>query len=360
MITKDIAQRIVDRMIDIINYNVNIMDKDAIIIASGDRDRIGTLHQGAKEALGEKECIEVYEDKTGTKRGVNIPIKFNNRNIGVIGITGDPKIVRPFGELVKVTAELLIQQEYSIEKYIIKNKLKEEYLYEWLYRKEIYDNEFIDRGLELNIRILDEGYLMIIDHEKDENKKVKKIIDFYLKDIGQVVILNANRLCLILENDISKIKAFIKELNKIDEDNIYRILYMRRDELLSDTFFKVIGTVNIINRLKVERKTLKDDQINFYSKLENTINKKDGEYIISKIKDGGEELLETFLIYMENNNEKIKTANKLHIHRNTLIYRLSKIEDLTGLKFHDNINFYRFMNTYFYFTICKVTKNNMN
>lgn len=357
MITKELAQKIVDRMIDIINYNVNIMDKDAIIIASGDKDRIGTLHKGAKEALGEKECIEVYKNKDGTKKGVNIPITFNNRNIGVIGITGDPKVVRPFGELAKVTAELLIQQEYSIEKYIIKNKLKEEFLYEWLHRKEVYDNEFIDRGLEFNIEILNEGYIMIIDHEKKYNSKIRKILDLHMKDEGQAIILNENRLCLIIKNDISKMNIFIKDLIKAYEENIDRIVYAKRDDILSTTFFNIIGTINIINRLNLERKIIKDKEINFYSKLEKTINKVDGEFIINKIKTGGDELLETFLIYMQNNNEKSKTATKLHIHRNTLTYRLSKIKDLTDLDFDNNMDLYRLINTYFYFTMCKVTKN---
>jgi len=357
MITKYIAQKIVDRMMDIINYNVNIMDKDSIIIASGDKDRIGTLHQGAKEALEGKGCIEVYKDRRDAKRGVNIPITFNNRNIGVIGITGDPKIVRPFGELVKVTAELLIQQEYSIEKYIIKNKLKEEYVYEWLYRKEDYDNEFIDRGLEFNIKILNEGYIMIIDHEKNYNNKIKKILNFHMKDEVEFITLGESRLCLILKNDVLKINILIKELIKEYEENIYRIVYKKRDNVLSKTFFNIIETINIINRLDLDRKIIKDKEITFYSKLEKTINKIDGEFIISKIKEGGDEILETFLLYMQNNNEKNRTAAKLHIHRNTLTYRLSKIEDLTGLDFNNNMELYRFINTYFYFTICKSTKN---
>lgn len=357
MITKELAQKIVDRMIDIISYNVNIMDKDAIIIASGDKDRIGTLHHGAKEALNEKDCIEVYKNKKWTKKGVNIPITFNNRNIGVIGITGDPKVVRPFGELVKVTAELLIHQEYSIEKYMIKHKLKEEFLYEWLHRKEIYDNEFIDRGLEFNMKVLNEGYIMIIDHEKKYNKKITKILDFYMKDEGQSITLNENRLCLILKNDISKISIFIKELIKEYEENIYRIVYTKRDDVLSKTFFNIIGTINIINKLNLERKIIKDKEITFYSKLEKTINKIDGEFIISKIKEGGDEILETFLLYIQNNNEKSKTATELHIHRNTLTYRLSKIEYLTGLDFDNNMDLYRLINTYFYFTMCKETKS---
>ncbi len=87
MLSKSLAQKIVDRMMDIIPYNVNIMDKDGIIIASGDSDRINTLHLGAQEALQGTSAIEVYEEREGVKLGVNMPIMFNKRSIGVVGIT---------------------------------------------------------------------------------------------------------------------------------------------------------------------------------------------------------------------------------------------------------------------------------
>ena len=49
MLSKSLAQKIVDRMMDIIPYNVNLMDKNGVIIASGDKDRINTLHLGLKK-----------------------------------------------------------------------------------------------------------------------------------------------------------------------------------------------------------------------------------------------------------------------------------------------------------------------
>lgn len=74
MLSKSLAQKIVDRMMDIIPYNVNLMNKDGIIIASGDKDRINTLHLGAQEALQGTSAIEVYEEREGVKPGVNMPI----------------------------------------------------------------------------------------------------------------------------------------------------------------------------------------------------------------------------------------------------------------------------------------------
>src|SRR5699024_7402822 len=45
----------------------------------------------------------------------------------------------------------------------------------------------------------------------------------------------------------------------------------------------------------------------------------------------GEEYLRTIDIYLEMNFSVKETAKILHIHRNTLIYRLDRIEEVTGL-----------------------------
>ncbi len=58
---------------------------------------------------------------------------------------------------------------------------------------------------------------------------------------------------------------------------------------------------------------------------------------------GDEELEQTAMSFFECNLNISETAHKLFIHRNTLIYRLNKLETITGYdirKFNDAINYY--------------------
>ena len=58
---------------------------------------------------------------------------------------------------------------------------------------------------------------------------------------------------------------------------------------------------------------------------------------------GDQELEHTALVFFKNNLNITETAGALFIHRNTLIYRLGKIESITGYdirKFGDAINYY--------------------
>lgn len=52
------AQDIVDKMMKDIPYNTNIMNERGIIIRSGEHERVGTVHQGAVQALETGKMIE--------------------------------------------------------------------------------------------------------------------------------------------------------------------------------------------------------------------------------------------------------------------------------------------------------------
>ena len=56
-----------------------------------------------------------------------------------------------------------------------------------------------------------------------------------------------------------------------------------------------------------------------------------------------QELEQTALVFFENNLNISETANDLYIHRNTLIYRLNKLESITGFdirKFNDAMHYF--------------------
>jgi carbohydrate diacid regulator len=46
---------------------------------------------------------------SGVRPGVNLPLMLDHKLVGVLGITGEPDEVRVYGELVKMTAEMLLE-----------------------------------------------------------------------------------------------------------------------------------------------------------------------------------------------------------------------------------------------------------
>lgn len=113
-ITTELAQPIADRAVSILQRNVNIMNQEGIIVGSGDPTRLGTFHQAAAEVIRTNRRIEIHpEDEgrwAGARPGVNLPIRLDGRTVGVVGITGPPEQVRPFGELIREMVTLALVQ----------------------------------------------------------------------------------------------------------------------------------------------------------------------------------------------------------------------------------------------------------
>lgn len=131
-ITSQYAQEILDKTKRILKYNINIMDHMGVIVGSGDPKRINSFHQGAAEVIKTGKGMEITVDQAreleGAKPGVNLPIYLNEKIVGVVGITGDPNEVRPFGELLKVSVETMLQQALLAEQLRMEQNARELYI----------------------------------------------------------------------------------------------------------------------------------------------------------------------------------------------------------------------------------------
>ncbi|AMB79664.1 MULTISPECIES: sugar diacid recognition domain-containing protein [Pseudomonas] len=113
----DLAQDIVDRAMAILPYNVNVMDSQGLILGSGEPERINTRHEGAQLVLANGRVVEIDEQTAkclkGVQPGINLPLLLDQRLIGVLGLTGDPQLLRTYAELVRMTAEMLVGQRFQ-------------------------------------------------------------------------------------------------------------------------------------------------------------------------------------------------------------------------------------------------------
>jgi len=109
-----LAQEIVTRTMRIIPFNVNVMDAHGVILASGNPERVGELHAGALLALAKKLAVEIDAAAArklhGAQPGTNLPLCVGGQVVGAVGLSGAPDEVRQFGELVRLTAEMILEQ----------------------------------------------------------------------------------------------------------------------------------------------------------------------------------------------------------------------------------------------------------
>ncbi len=207
-INVELAQEIADKIMREIPYNVNIMNEKGIIIGSGEPARIGTLHTGAVVAIKSKKMIAISQSSEAEKPGVNIPITFQNNIIGVVGISGDPNIVTPLASIVKITVELLINQNYLFTERRIKEQMKGDFLFLWTMRNTPYDAEFISQGKAVEINIMVPRFALVI-----KGTKLKKLS--ILDDEEYTLAHNENTHIYLLKSG----KNIDSIVSKLLEDN---------------------------------------------------------------------------------------------------------------------------------------------
>ena len=119
-----LAERFVNQLVTYTKYNINIMNDKGIIIASRNKDRVGTFHEVAYEIISSRQEMAIADEEDsyrgGVQPGVNLLLQYNNDPIGVIGVTGKPEEVYEIALIIKMAVETMIHYEFQREQAIRK------------------------------------------------------------------------------------------------------------------------------------------------------------------------------------------------------------------------------------------------
>ncbi|RGM98278.1 CdaR family transcriptional regulator [Fusobacterium mortiferum] len=359
IISKRLAENVVQEMKSIIGKDMNFINSNGVIIASTDKSRINTYHEGGKEAIKNNDIIKIEEDGEykGARKGLNLPLLLNGEIVGVIGISGEPKEIEKYGQIIKKMSEILIRENYmykkeeqdiEIEKIILeklifevkngtyKNIKIEEEIKKAINKKNFILNiriNFIQENLENTIEILKNIFLEV-------RKSMKKTGKYcYLEGNSIIVIVDEKKKEYLLE----EIDIIDKIIKKIEMKTIvsYGIGNIKNDiKNLKESYYESIKA------LEVGRK--KRENIYFYSEMDleiilNEITEEvKNEYLKKMFLNlSSEEILEyrKIIELYEQENGALKIISKeLYMHVNTLQYKLNKFYEKTGLdirKFKD-------------------------
>lgn len=116
MLLEELAKDLVEVTSSLVGgRTINIMNTGGVIIASTERSRIGSYHQGAKEAVQTGKVVNIRKDQLsrypGAKEGCNMPLRVNGAIIGVVGIYGEPEEIQDVAHLLEVYAAKYYQLE---------------------------------------------------------------------------------------------------------------------------------------------------------------------------------------------------------------------------------------------------------
>src|SRR5699024_6702109 len=82
---------------DLMNVDVIIANDEGIIVACTRNERLNQFHEGAYLCFKKRQEMvmtkDLSEKMVGVKEGIMIPLMIEQVPVGVLGITGDPKVV---------------------------------------------------------------------------------------------------------------------------------------------------------------------------------------------------------------------------------------------------------------------------
>lgn len=320
-LSPELAQSIVDHMMGQIPYNINIMDEHGYIIASGDPTRINTLHVGAVDAIKQGKTLPM-DSKHGDhgQPGVNMPITYDGQIIGVVGITGDPDQVVPLASLLKTSVELLLKQSAADQKERESESRQQRFLYRWLQttHHEEPSQDLVAEGRQLGIDLTVPRTVVAIrchPHDLPSLANIPTCLSWILSDEVKLAMIADSLAARQLEQRLTTQKyAFgVSEATQLlGQAADQATTTLRLQTKLGDSHlvhYSQVGFMDLLLKSKLPVETT----VKQFSELNHS--------------ETGKELIATIGAYIHSNMNINRTAKQLFTHRNTISYRLDRIQE---------------------------------
>ncbi|WP_432353569.1 CdaR family transcriptional regulator [Sporosarcina sp. A2] len=338
MLTKKLAEEIVEQTMLRLSRNLNVMDTNGMILASGESARVDRIHEGAAYVAKTDTLLWIHENNIhewpGSKPGVNLPIRYKTKLVGVIGITGSEEELRDVATLVQLTTEMMVHQS------LITSETEWKRTARGLVFKELVNGHplsvaALDRMSMLSI-LLKGPFTLIVVLQNERSHIPNRLADWVTERMGISTILSGS--------DYGRALPFLvwgveREFVKM------RVEIMCEQKSVSIAQVAIGKTVFTEAEIHVAYETAyqalqlgsKSEIISDFETIEMRALMSANQLPLhveftEKVLGGLDETLyETLHTYLNHEQHANDTSNMLGIHRHTLSYRLKRITEITGL-----------------------------
>ncbi len=363
MTIEQMAQEMVDAIAQIMsNRTINIMDKNAVIIASSDPQRIGTFHQGAAEALSSGKTICIYKNDIphyeGAKEGINLPIVLDGKLFGVVGIYGDPDEVKDAANLLRVYVRQYFAQAALNRKEHMESELRLQLLRLLVldYKGSLEDIHQLCALLGIKLSMPMRAIVISLSSDASgplgRLKNLDKLFgilaaenliipgkDLYGIMDDRFILLKHMERNILPDAFVNQVHQTVCQGQKLEASTAIGGLCSQEDQLPRSYSEALTLAENIPGWSCMDDYKTRLDYL--FIRLHQADTAGFSEEIYRKLKDhfGEQEIdgvMETILTHCQCAGSIGTSATRLHIHKNTMLYRMNRIYTVLGMEHEDD------------------------
>lgn len=379
-INEIIAETIVNKIHAMIDKQVLMGDSFGNVLAGTDLNKSGVNYSILQRAFQSSEPIEVTkEDFSFTKnplgQGIIFPLSYQGETTATLYIEDEPENYQKYLPFIKATGELLLQQTMVIDNVPYKDRIKDNFIFGLLHHKLSWDDQrTYDEAELLEVSLHKDKIVAIIhapgfwqmqfsgDSSVSEDEKQNRLHnyktkiyealkEFYKLNGGVQVSYFGNDTFVVLVDELPEMRGseMVMDLRNRNQEFIALVIKkfdgsIQRIYVSSANFYRgKDGIVLAYEEAKValqlglnfekQRSFYHIEDLGMIAVLAGGNRRWQENFVKSLLTqlDTEKYLLETVEVFFDENMSLTLTAKKLGIHRNTLLYRLSKVKKLTGL-----------------------------
>ena len=378
-LTGALAQEIAGDTSEIIGYNVLITDRDGIVIGSGDRSRVGSFHEASVDVVRTVRAAthDAAQARAlrGVRPGITLPIVLNETALGTVGITGSPAQVRRFGLVVRRQTEILLRESVVLRSRLLRERALEDLVRDVAY----FDADVVDPEL-IAYRAAELGYDLGVP-------RVAVVVDLLAppgdrepadsgaagngRPTARLALLQTLRATFTPARDVvaampSDRFVALHRVAQADADRSLEAVralcrkavgeISRRHGVaaavgigdaaatvvgLHDSYQDASAAVRLGTRVHPVPDVTTIDDVRVHQLLTSVGHRPRARLVEALTSDLRTEpdwptIRRTVIVWCESGFNLVQAAAALHIHRNTLVYRLGKIARVTGRPVRDH------------------------
>ncbi|MCY8922818.1 CdaR family transcriptional regulator [Bacillus atrophaeus] len=344
-----LAKKIIAEVKKMYDREVIIVNTDGSIIASTNDERIGGFHEGALICAKEKRNVIITKEDEkrlrGVKSGLNLPVFSGHHVTAVFGLTGEPEEIQPYGELLRKMTELFIKESRHLEQIQWQARTLESFMIDWLQLRE-WSPGFLEKAQLLGVDLTSQRRIILIQGEEEFTRHdIEQMTHLWKNDWPSDLFVRWGNERILINHEVSesdKKEQLLRHINSLcsfaeSAGNGQHVSAGVGQAVISSRVIRSYEQAEKALSVSIKRRTaVCEEDLKLDMCLADIRPATRGEFsrrVLQKTVDN-EELMKTMRTLFSRHLSLKQTAETLHIHINTLRYRLEKLENLTGCSFN--------------------------